>query len=344
MKPVLHCVSLPHTQTTTTFDWCAYSAKCRKFATMMTHEGYRVYLYAGKHNDAECEECIPCVPTPRSNRVVEPEWTTAYFDKMNQRVIKAMRKRIEPRDIICVIGGNCQQPIAEAFPNHMCCEFGIGYQGTFAPYRVFESYAWMHAVYAWQQGAPMSANGKFYDAVIPNYFEKEQFPAGKGNGGYLLFMARLIERKGIQVAIDISKRTGIPLVVAGQGTPPDHGEYVGVVGPEERAKLLGGAIALLSPTLYVEPFGGVAVEAQMCGTPAITTDWGAYPETVQAGVTGFRCHTLAEFCTAAEAAPTLDRKVIRKTAQMRYSTDVIRKDYDHYFERLGGLWSDGWYA
>jgi glycosyltransferase involved in cell wall biosynthesis len=254
-----------------------------------------------------------------------------------------MKKRIEPHDFICLIGGHCQKPIADAFPEHQAVEFGIGYEGTFAKYRVFESYAWMHAVYGSQQGA-MGANGRFYDTVIPNYFEVDQFPAGKGDGGYLLYMGRMEERKGLQVVADIASRTELPLKLAGQGTPPPCGEYVGVVGPAERALLMGEATALLCPTLYIEPFGGVAVEAQLCGTPVLTTDWGAFTETVQQGVSGFRCHTLADFAWAARQASKLDRKRIRERAIALYSTETVSKEYELYFERLLGLWGDGWYA
>jgi glycosyltransferase involved in cell wall biosynthesis len=310
---------------------------------MMTKRGHTVYLYAARENDAECAELVPCAPQPRSNKVTEPVWTQDYFSKMNNRVIKAMRSRLDEHDFICLIGGICQQPIAEAFPAHTAVEFGVGYQGTFAKYRVFESYAWMHAVYGHQQGA-MGANGHFYDCVIPNYFEVDQFPEGKGDGGYLLYVGRLIERKGLQVVVDTATRADLPLVIAGQGEPPDYGEYVGVVGPERRAELMGGAIALLCPTLYVEPFGGVNVEAQICGTPAISTDWGAFTETVEQGVTGFRCRTLDEFAKAAIKASKLNRKKVRQRAIELYSTDAVAMQYEVYFRRLLALWNDGWYT
>lgn len=339
----LHCVSLLHTQTRREWSWCAYTEKCRKLATMMSRRGHEVCLYAPGKTDAECHEFVKCGRGPRTAEVTEPEWTQDYFRPFNERVIKEIRKRIEPHDFICVIGGDCQKPIADAFPAHMTVEFGVGYAGTFAPYRVFESYAWMHAVYGQQQGA-MGANGRFYDCVIPNYFEVDQFPPGEGDAGYLLYVGRLIERKGVQIAVEVSKRTGLPLILAGQGTPPDHGTHVGVVGPKDRAKLMGAATALLCPTLYVEPFGGVAVEAQMCGTPVLSTDWGAFTETVEQGVSGYRCRTLAEFCQGVEDARQLDRQAIRERAVRLYSTETVALQYERFFERLEGLWGSGWYA
>jgi len=82
----------------------------------------------------------------------------------------------------------------------------------------------------------------------------------------------------------------------------------------------------------------------MAGTPAITTDFGAFPETVEHGKTGFRCHTLNEFVWAAQNAPALNPLYIRERAVARYSMDVVRWQYQTYFERLADLWGKGWYS
>jgi glycosyltransferase involved in cell wall biosynthesis len=234
--------------------------------------------------------------------------------------------------------------IADALPNMMTVEFGIGYGGTFAKYRVWESYAWMHTCYGAAAGNPHAADGQWFDAVIPNYFEPEKFPFRADKDDYYLYIGRLIERKGCSIAADVCQKLGKRLVVAGHGERLSYGEHVGVVGPEERGRLMAGAIATFVPTIYVEPFGGVAVEAMLCGTPVISTDWGAMTETVVNGVTGFRCRTLAEFMRAAEDVKALDPAAIRKHAIERYSLDAIAPQYDAYFRRLLTLWGDGWYA
>ena len=120
--------------------------------------------------------------------------------------------------------------------------------------------------------------------------------------------------------------------------------YRGVVGPEERSELMGNARAVLVPSLYLEPFGGVNVEAQLCGTPVITTDWGAFPETVEDGKTGFRCRTMAEFTKAVEDVGKLKRTYIRKRAIDKYSAPVVAKQYDRYFKNLMGLYGGGFNA
>jgi glycosyltransferase involved in cell wall biosynthesis len=337
----LHVPSLPHTATTREFSACAYTQKVRHFADMMTAEGHDVFLYAAEENEAACAELVTC-GMPGEMPEFEPD--DPQFAAFNARAIPAISERLDDeRDLICIIGGTAQKPIADAFPNNMAVEWGVGYGGVFAPYRVFESYAWMHTVYgALTGGNATIANGCFYDAVIPNSFDPVEFPLGDGDGGYLLYVGRLIDRKGVQVAIETADAAGMPLHVAGHGQmPPGSYYYHGVVGPEQRAELMGGAVALIAPTLYVEPFGGVNVEAQMCGTPAITTDWGAFTETVEPE---WRCRTLAEFVDAARRAADADRVHLRERALERYSTEVIGPQYDRYFNRLAGLWDDGWYA
>ena len=82
----------------------------------------------------------------------------------------------------------------------------------------------------------------------------------------------------------------------------------------------------------------------MAGTPAITTDWGAFPETVEHGRTGFRCRTLDHFLFAARHAPCLDRSDVHRRSVANYSLDRVRWRYQEYFQMLSDLWTGGWYA
>ncbi|HUC13040.1 MAG TPA: glycosyltransferase [Acidimicrobiales bacterium] len=315
----------------------------------MTSLEHEVYLYASEHNEAACTELVTCITEDEQRALVpsmaetfvadEPQWAL-----MNGRAIDGIRVRVRPNDFICLIGGVCQKPIADAFPASMCVEFGVGYTGVFSNYLVFESYAWMHTVYGHMQGA-YAADGRFYDAVIPNYFEVTDFPFSADKDDYFLYMGRLTHRKGYRLAADICRREGLRLKMAGTGdSPPEGVEYLGVVGPEERGELMSRARGLLVPTLYIEPFGGVAVEAMLCGTPVITTDWGAFTETVRHGITGFRCRTFKEFREATTAVGGLDAQTIRDYAVATFSTEVIATKYEAYFERLLTLWGEGFYS
>lgn len=313
--------------------------------------GHTVYLYAGDQNEAPCDELVTCfTEQERADFVGDRfyvnasfDWTLPHWQKFNNTVIQEISKRAEKEDFICLIAGYAHKPIADALPHMISVEFGIGYGGSFANYKVFESYAWMHTCYGSKTTDPHSLNGRFYDAVIPSYVDVNEFPFREKPDDYYLYIGRLIERKGYKIAVGVCEQLGKRLIVAGDGTPPEYGEYVGVVGPERRAELMAGAIATFAPTIYIEPFGTVVPEAMTCGTPAITTDFGAFTETVIDGVTGFRCHTLQEFIDATIDAPNLDRKKIRQHAVDNYSLEAVAIKYDRYFKRLLTLWGHGWY-
>lgn len=355
-----HVVNLPHTQTTAEYTHCAFTQKVRKFCNMMTDLGHDVYLYASEDNEARVKELITVIDKPKQQELFgQGDFKKQFFNInwdvsdpawrwMNGRAIEEIAKRASQRDFICLIGGLCQQPIAEAFPNHLSVEYGIGYTGTFAKYRVFESYAHMHYIY----GTSRDDNGRFFDAVIPNYYDLEEFPYAQkpAEDPYFLFIGRLIDRKGYRIAQQVCEKLGKRLLLAGQVGPEGfsgYGEHIGVVGVEERGRLMSGATAVFVPTTYLEPFGGVHAEANLTGTPVITTNFGVFTETVVNGVNGYRCDTFKDFIEAAEKVEGMDegqRKKIRRSAQKRFATGVVRDQYQAYFERLYTLWGDGWYA
>lgn len=364
----IHLLGMPHTQTTEAYSWCAYTQKIRKLANMLTAEGHEVLLYAGEENEAHVAELIPVVTkAEQEGWYGKYDWerdTFGEFDAgspgwvtMNNRAIAQIRQRKEPWDVLGLTMGLSQKPVADALLDLLHVEVGIGYTGVFAPHRVYESYAWMHYLAAFTGADDVRA----FDAVIPNSFEPDNFPLGEGSGGYYLFLGRFIRRKGIQIAVETTQRIGAELVMAGQGVVKvDHGgkrfsgidvtvegkhlTHVGTVNPKQRATLMGNATAVFVPSIYLEPFAGVAVEAMMCGTPVITTDHGAFTETVLEGVTGFRCGVLSDFICAAEDVKALDRAQIREITLGRYSVDVVRKQYHAYLERLATLQGDGWYT
>lgn len=349
-----HLVSLPFTQTTEDFPSCAFTMKVRKFAKMMHNAGHTVFLYSGEYNTTPCYEHIQCITEEERAASVSENYTIASFDstlphwqKFNLNAINEIKKRMQPKDFICLIGGTSQKIIADAIPELMAVEFGIGYPGTFSKYRVFESYTWMHTIYGTSTNNAGMLDGVFFDDVINGYVDEDEFLLGEGkgdkNGEYYMFIGRLIERKGFQIAADVCEHLGARLIVAGIGEPPSYGEYVGSIG-SEKIELFQNAKAIFVPTTYIEPYGTVVPEAMMCGTPAITTDFGAFSETVINGVNGYRCHTFGEFVEAAKIVPELDRKAIRELAVERFSLKNTASKYEKYFHRLMKLWDDGWYT
>ncbi len=339
-----HIPNLPHTMPTRDFDWCAYTAKVRKFADMLTTLGHDPIVYAS--SDEQRARWFP--GETWDNTFTDWDVGSPVWQEWNASVITTMRELVRDHtDIVALIGGWCQHPIADAFPNNMTVEWGIGYKGVLEKsHKVYESWAHLH----YMHGQRWRDDGVFFDTVIPNSFNPDELTFSDEQGEYLLYLGRITQRKGIQIVADVARATGLPLRMAGQldgrldqwdwsGIDMQH---LGVVLGDDKAKLLAGARCLLAPTLYLEPFGGVAVEAMMSGTPAITTDFGAFTETVTPA-TGFRCSTLADFVRAVDEVDYISRHRCMRLTRERYSTSVVAKQYDAYFARLATLWGDGWY-
>lgn len=340
-----HIVSFPHTNTTDKYSFCAFTSNVMHFSEMMSRRGHETYIYSGPENTAECTEHIPCIDQEQMPVLKPSEWPDSqYFDLFNKVTIKELETRIEPHDYICLPGGSAQKAIADAFPNHMAVEFAIGYGGTFAPFQVFASRAWQNTVYGAQSGGNShSVRGNFYHTVIPHFFDPNQFESQEQKEDYFLFVGRLIEGKGYEIAVQVCEKLGVNLKIAGAGTPPSYGEYLGVLRPDERNEVMGKARAVFMPTLYSEPFGKVMVESFLCGTPVISTDWGSFPEINIQGLTGYRCKSMLEFTQAVNWLGDLSPQEIRESAVSRYSYDVVGPQYDEYFRHLHTLWTDGFY-
>jgi len=363
-----HLLTLPHVSTTRKFTLCAYESKCRRFADMMSGMGHDVFLYGGPENDAQVtEHIVVASQKDQEEWFGDYDWKRDFFNISwnpndehwkitNQRTVEEIKKRIKPRDIILVTAGLCQKSVADAFPNHISTEWTIGYTGTFSKYRVFESYPHM----AYCSGLANDDNGSFFDTVIPNFFDPDEFSTQEEKDDYFLFIGRLIPRKGPEIAVEVTKRLGAKLVMAGQGvayTDPgrvvatdgtvyegDHIEHIGSVGIRERAELMGKARATFVPTTYLEPFGGVSIESLMCGTPVIASNFGCFPTTIQHGLDGFLFSTIGEAVWAAKNVESLNFKDIAIRARRNYSTDRVKWLYQSYFEQLFTLWDDGFYS
>jgi glycosyltransferase involved in cell wall biosynthesis len=181
----------------------------------------------------------------------------------------------------------------------------------------------------------------WYDAVIPNYFDPDDFEYNDKPQDYFLFVGRIIDAKGIGIAVEVTKRIGAKLLVAGQGDLksvigciPDHVTVIGYVEPKQRSDLMKNAKALIAPTHYNEPFGGVTIEALFCGTPNITTDWGGFAENNLHGVTGYRCRTIDHFEWACKNIDTISRKACRDWAMNNFSLERVALMYEEYFQSL----------
>jgi glycosyltransferase involved in cell wall biosynthesis len=351
-------LGVPHTLTSPEFSTCAFTMKAWNLCRMMTDRGHEVVHYGNEGSHPVCSEHVSIMPHHEWAKLysypgdryydisVDTPAKKAFHHRFAETMKTEMERRLGPkRDaIICVTWGGAQReaavPLAE---RAFVVESGIGYPYSWADFRVFESYAWLHMT----MGRNQVGGSKWYWTVIPNAFDPEMFEYKKEKQDYLLYLGRLNTDKGVGLAVDLARRTGHRIYLAGQGDPgpfmDSHVKYVGPVGVDARKDLLANAKALLCPTYYVEPFGGVCVEAQMSGTPVVTSDWGAFPETVLHGVTGYRCRTMEQFEFAARSIDRIRPADCRDWA-LNFTLERISKMYEEYFKMLLDLAGDGFYT
>ena len=319
--------------------------------------GHEVFLYGAEGSDTSvCAEFIQIISDRERRALLElaPHDNCEYqhvtmeelrplWQLSNACAAAEVALRKQPRDFLLGIGGASQKLVFDFNPSLMPVEYSIGYGGNFCPNRVFESHAWMH--YCW--GKQSIHDGRFFDTVIPLFFDPEDFIFEDEADDYFLFVGRFIERKGVAIACQAATAAGVKLKLVGHGGDRQlitggH-EILGAVDWKTRNELMSKARAVILPTTYIEPFNAAAVEAMMCGTPVISTDWGGFTETVEHGRTGYRCSYLGEFVRAIHMVGILDRQYIRERAVAKYSMWNLRHDYQRYFDRLSLLWTkEGW--
>lgn len=355
-----HIPGVPHTVSNSTYISCAFTQKVRKLCGMLGGLGHEVFHYGCEGSDVPGAQHVDVVsererkaayPEDFQSRQFRPEIQDAFHRTFYDRTFREITARRESRDFLLCSWGWGHQPIASRFGKDiMVVESGIGYTDTFAPYRVFESYTWMSYIY----GRSQVETPPWYDCVIPNFFDPKDFLFQREKEDWYLYLGRLIRNKGIDIAVQTTAALGAKLVIAGQGSLDDqnepfegrapHVEYAGFADLEKRRKLLARAKAVFVPTYYHEPFGGVAIEANMSGTPVITTDWGVFGENVLHGITGYRCRTLEQFRWAAQNVSRLSPGACRDWAVDNFSLERVSLMYEEYFQMLSALWDDGWYG
>jgi glycosyltransferase involved in cell wall biosynthesis len=169
-------------------------------------------------------------------------------------------------------------------------------------------------------------------------------------GSYLAFLGRVSPEKGLDKAVEIARRAGMPLRVAAKIYPEERSyyeqvieplfraspwvEFVGEVGGASKDAFLGGALALLFPIEWEEPFGLVMIESMACGTPVVAFRRGSVPEVMTEGVTGFVVDDIRGAVDAVLATAALDRRSCRRAFVERFSVARMASDYQAVYRRL----------
>ena len=186
-----------------------------------------------------------------------------------------------------------------------------------------------------------------YIATIHHGIDVSQFPYHENVGDYLLFFGRIHADKGVREAIEVARKTGMRLLIAGivqdhayfkeQIEPHIDGSnvvYMGAVGPEQRPQLLGGARALLHLINFDEPFGLSVIESMACGTPVIAFGRGSMPELIRDGVTGFIVNDINDAVQAVAKVESLDRRVCRDEVKTRFTCQRMAREYLDVYKKI----------
>ncbi len=175
------------------------------------------------------------------------------------------------------------------------------------------------------------------------------YSLSEGTGGYLAFLGRISREKRLDRAIEIARRSGVPLRIAAKVDKTDeeyfHKEikpmlnhkdviFLGEIGEDQKEHFLGNALALLFPIDWPEPFGLVMIESFACGTPVIAYSEGSVPEIIDEGVTGFICGDIDRAVEAVSKASALDRISCRRRFEERFSVSRMAQDYLCVYRRL----------
>ncbi|HEY0502816.1 MAG TPA: glycosyltransferase family 4 protein [Lysobacter sp.] len=168
-------------------------------------------------------------------------------------------------------------------------------------------------------------------------------------GGYLAFLGRISPEKRLDRAIAIARRAGLPLKVAAKVDAVDRAyfhseiepllddpmvEFIGEINDASKSDFLGGAIALLFPIDWPEPFGLVMIEAMACGTPVVAWNCGSVPEVLDPGLTGVIVNGIDEAAQAVGVVARYDRGRIRARFEQRYSAAAMARRYVELYWRV----------
>lgn len=377
----LHVPAIPYTITRDEFSHDAYTGKVQRFSPMMRSRGFEVYHYGIETSESGATKSFDLLTKEewRQLRIetvkfVEPHHTHEEAVKRNDDpsmiistlsnwgspLTKEFNKRFRQKlienyrstktDIVCVPLGRTYQEALDNL-NVVKVESGIGYNGSYFDFRIFESYSWLSRTLGVDNRQPSN-----YWFVVPNFFDTNEFqltvtPQPKKIG----FLGRITDVKGCNIIVEVAKRfPHVEFVLCGQGEykqylvapnikykPPIHGA--------ERSEYLGSCTAVLCVSKFLEPFCGVSAEAQLCGTPVICSDWGGMSENVEQFKTGLKGRTLADYCLGVQMAldGKFDRLYIRERAVRLFDMYKLAYDYEYALRSMLDVYipeKNGWYS
>lgn len=349
----LHLVGIFHTIHTLQYSHCAFTGKALRFPKIVNPLA-ELIEYSTEGSESEAKTKIVLITRKEYDAFENKHFQigTPLHKLFESRLIETLKQHVADGDIICHPFGIAHSSLLSIFPNNFHLETGIGYPEVMSnSFKCYESYAWMH-FHLGKAGNNYPGN---YNYVVPLALDLEEWPVTplpQLQRPYIAFLGRVCSDKGLDTIKAIAEHgpDWIHIKVCGkvfQGTSQwahPRIEFLSPITGRDRATFLGNATCCLMPTAFIEPFGGSGVEAMACGTPLVAVDHGAFAETIIPGVTGYRCHTLADWLENIEKARHLDRNLVAKATRERYSIETVREQYRKVFQDLTHLRTKkGWY-
>ena len=214
---------------------------------------------------------------------------------------------------------------------------------------MFERYAGWYNTISWACKGRLPEKDRFA-GVVYNAIDVPSFPFNPSQREpHLLFLSRICLEKGTHLAIEVAKRCGRRLVIAGNVDIPDEDyfrttvlphvdgdqiKYIGEADYECKRDLLAAAHCLLAPITWPEPFGLFMIEAMACGTPVIAFNNGAVPEVVRDEETGFVVDNLEEMVQAVDYVGEIDPRQCREHVERHFSASRMVNDYVKAYNKI----------
>jgi glycosyltransferase involved in cell wall biosynthesis len=367
-----HVPGIWHTRLDPAFSHCAFTTKVRLLPRVLAaaFPEARVVVYiAHTHAEPSANEVIvSLMPDHKQEQLLghdfsdptrfvgnDARWDSALYMAANQRLRRALWDTLatEGRHVILHPFGPAHRAATEGLAA-LQIESGVGYNNPYLPFRIYESWAWLHHIAGLEHRQTTD-----YEWVVPPTVDPTEWPLGTGPRTQLTFLGRLTDIKGMAVIRDLGRALleqaiTTEIVCYGQGdwaafagTMPPNVRYGGVLHGAARADVLARTVALLAPSRFIEPGCQAHAEALMCGVPVLASAHGIFPESIVPGWNGALCRTLGDWLTAAERALATPSRyappaVIRAHAIGRFSVASVTPETRSALQQCLDLYADGW--
>ena len=191
------------------------------------------------------------------------------------------------------------------------------------------------------------AAGLNYLATVYNGIDLSLYPLQESGGDDLIFLGRIHPDKGVHLAIEVARRSGRCLIIAGiiqdevyyrkQVKPHIDDQnicYIGPVGVAGKNELFARGCALLHLNTIPERFGLVLAEANAAGVPVIAMDLGSCREVIKHGQTGFLINNVTEAVRVLERVPEIDRRACRSSVEQHFSIETMVDGYERVYATI----------